>query len=99
MFSGSGWTLVKVQSVFAEGIEKVKEGGLFFSRGVRLLGSDMSSAGRLFSRAVLGKSSCSDKLFSSVNSVRTVFGSLRISFVQEKKRKKNRCARVVEDQA
>ena len=54
VFSGSGWTLVKVQAVYAEGVDKVKEGALFFSRGVRLLGSDISSAGRLFSRAVLG---------------------------------------------
>ena len=55
MFSGSGWTVVKVQAALAESLGKVKEGVMFFSRGIRLLGSDMSSAGRLFSRAVLGR--------------------------------------------
>lgn len=54
VFSGSGWTVVKVQAALAESLGKVKEGIMFFSRGIRLLGSDISSAGRLFSRAVLG---------------------------------------------
>ena len=55
VFSGSGWTVVKLQAAVAESWGKVKEGVGFFTRGIRLLGSDMSSAGRLFSRAVLGK--------------------------------------------
>ena len=56
VFSGSGWTVVKVQAALADSLGKVKEGIMFFSRGIRLLGSDLSSAGRLFSRAVLGGS-------------------------------------------
>ena len=54
VFSGSGWTVVKVQAALADSWEKLKEGFMFFSRGIRLLGSDISSAGRLFSRAVIG---------------------------------------------
>lgn len=55
VFYGSGWTVVKVQAAVAESFDKVREGIMFFSRGIRLLGSDVSSAGRLFSRAVLGE--------------------------------------------
>jgi len=54
VFSGSGWTIVKVQAAVADSLDKVKEGVMFFSRGIRLLGSDISSAGRLFTRAVIG---------------------------------------------
>lgn len=35
---------------------KVRDGAQFFTRGVRLLGSDISSAGRLFYRAGAGAS-------------------------------------------
>ena len=56
VFSGSGWTVVKLQAAVADSWGKVKEGVGFFTRGIRLLGSDISSAGRLFSRAVLGES-------------------------------------------
>ena len=55
VFSGSGWTVVKLQAALTDSLGKVKEGVMFFSRGIRLLGSDMTSAGRLFSRAVLGE--------------------------------------------
>lgn len=55
MFSGSGWTVVKLQAGLRDSLGKVKEGVMFFSRGMRLLWSDISSAGRLFSRAVLGE--------------------------------------------
>lgn len=61
VFYGSGWTVVKVQAAIAESFGKVKEGVMFFSRGIRLLGSDISSAGRLFSRAVLGKLQIADE--------------------------------------
>lgn len=63
VFSGSGWTVVKLQTAVAESWGKVKEGVVFFSRGLRLLGSDISSAGRLFSRAVLG-APCRSRLLS-----------------------------------
>lgn len=54
VFSGSGWTVVKLQAALADSWGKVKEGAMFFTRGMRLLGSDITGAGRLFSRAVLG---------------------------------------------
>ena len=56
MFSGSGWTFVRWQAAVGEALGKVKDGIMFFSRGIRLLISDVSSAGQLFSRAVLGES-------------------------------------------
>ena len=56
MFAGTGWTLVRAQATMGEGAGKIREGIGFFTRGVRLLGSDVSSAGRLFYRAGAGAS-------------------------------------------
>jgi hypothetical protein len=56
VFAGAGWTLVRAQAALGEGFGKVREGGVFFSRGLRLLWSDLRSAGRLFARAAAGAS-------------------------------------------
>ncbi|CAK0783736.1 hypothetical protein CVIRNUC_006935 [Coccomyxa viridis] len=56
VFAGTGWTLVRAQATMGEGAGKIREGIGFFTRGVRLLGSDVSSAGRLFYRAGAGAS-------------------------------------------
>lgn len=56
MFAGAGWTLVRAKATAAEGLGKIREGARFVTRGVRLLGSDVSSAGRLFYRAGAGAS-------------------------------------------
>ena len=56
VFAGTGWTLVRARATVGEGVGKIREGVGFFSRGVRLLGSDVSSAGRLFYRAGAGAS-------------------------------------------
>ena len=56
VFAGTGWTLVRAQATVGEGVGKIREGVGFFNRGVRLLGSDVSSAGRLFYRAGAGAS-------------------------------------------
>ena len=44
------------KATVGEGVGKIREGVGFFNRGVRLLGSDVSSAGRLFYRAGAGAS-------------------------------------------
>jgi len=56
VFGGTGWTLVRARATVDEGVGKIREGFGFFTRGVRLLGSDVSSAGRLFYRAGAGAS-------------------------------------------
>lgn len=56
VFAGTGWTLVRAKATMGEGVGKIREGIGFFNRGVRLLGSDVSSAGRLFYRAGAGAS-------------------------------------------
>ena len=48
--------MVRAQAAVDEGVGKIREGVGFFSRGCRLLGSDLSSAGRLFYRAGAGAS-------------------------------------------
>jgi hypothetical protein len=47
---------MRAQATAAEGIGKFRDGFEFFTRGIRLLGSDMSTAGRLFYRAAAGAS-------------------------------------------
>lgn len=56
VFAGAGWTWVRAQAAVSEGAAKVRDGVGFFTRGCRLLGSDLSSAGRLFYRAGAGAS-------------------------------------------
>ena len=48
--------MVRAQAAVDEGVGKIREGVGFFARGCRLLGSDLSSAGRLFYRAGAGAS-------------------------------------------
>ena len=56
MFAGTGWTLVRAQATMGEGAGKIREGIGFLTLGVRLLGSDVASAGRVFYRACAGAS-------------------------------------------
>ncbi|CAL8462025.1 g1556 [Coccomyxa elongata] len=56
VFAGAGWTWMRTQAAVSDGVAKVRDGAQFFTRGVRLLGSDISSAGRLFYRAGAGAS-------------------------------------------
>ncbi|KAL4443418.1 hypothetical protein ABPG75_011155 [Micractinium tetrahymenae] len=54
VFGGQGFSLVKVQLQIREGVVKIVDGVLFGVRGVKLLLSDIGSAGKLFWRAVRG---------------------------------------------
>jgi hypothetical protein len=54
VFGSSGFSLNKLQFQTRQAINTIKEGVLFGSRGVRLLGGDVAAAGRLFWRALLG---------------------------------------------
>lgn len=54
MFGGQGITWIKVRLKIRETVGKVTEGVQFFTRGIRLLGSDCNNCGRLFYRAALG---------------------------------------------
>ncbi|KAK9908964.1 hypothetical protein WJX75_005261 [Coccomyxa subellipsoidea] len=56
VFAGAGWTWVRAQAAVSDGFAKVRDGVMFFTRGVRLLGQDCNSAGRLFYRAGAGAS-------------------------------------------
>lgn len=56
VFAGNGWTWVRVTGSFRDAYGKVQDGWQFFTRGLRLLGSDVSQAGRLFTSAALGAS-------------------------------------------
>ena len=55
MFKGAGWTWVRLRGSVREAGSKVAEGAAFFWRGLRLMGTDLNNAGRLFSRAALGE--------------------------------------------
>lgn len=55
MFRGPGWTLVRLKGSAQDVGSKVSEGANFFGRGLRLMGTDLSVAGRYFSRAALGE--------------------------------------------
>ena len=57
VFRGPGWTLVRLKGSVQDVGAKVSEGANFFGRGLRLLGTDLSVAGRYFSRAALGEPS------------------------------------------
>jgi hypothetical protein len=48
-------SLKKLRLQLGEGVVKVREGALFFVRGIRLLGSDTVTAGRLFLRVIIGE--------------------------------------------
>lgn len=54
VFGGQGFSLVKVQLQIREGVVKIVDGVLFGVRGIKLLLSDIGSAGKLFWRAVRG---------------------------------------------
>jgi hypothetical protein len=54
VFAGGGLSLVKVQLQFQEGVAKVGEAAKFFSRGIRLLVSDVGNSSRLFMKAAFG---------------------------------------------
>lgn len=54
VFGGQGITWMKVRLQIREAVDKVSEGVGFFTRGIRLLGSDCNNCGRLFYRAALG---------------------------------------------
>lgn len=54
MFGGRGITWIKVRLQIREAVGKVTEGVQFFTRGIRLLGSDCNNCGKLFYRAALG---------------------------------------------
>eukprot|EP00798_Chlamydomonas_sp_ICE-L_P020032 gene20032-26750_t len=54
VFGGPGITLTKLQIQKNESIGKVKEAVNFMVLGVRILGSDISNASRVFMRAALG---------------------------------------------
>ena len=55
VFGGRGITWIKVRLQVREAVGKVTEGVQFFTRGIRLLGSDCNNCGRLFYRAALGE--------------------------------------------
>lgn len=54
VFGTSGFSLGKIQFQIKQAINKLREAITFGGRGVRLLGADIGSAGRLFWRALLG---------------------------------------------
>jgi hypothetical protein len=54
VFGGSGFSTTRLQLQMKESVDKVLEAINFLLRGVRLLGSDVSNAGRLFGKAALG---------------------------------------------
>lgn len=47
---------MRAQATAAEGLGKFRDGFEFFTRGIRLLASDISASGRLFYRAAAGAS-------------------------------------------
>lgn len=55
VFGGQGFSWIKVRFQIREAVGKVTEGVQFFTRGIRLLGSDCNNCGRLFYRAALGQ--------------------------------------------
>jgi hypothetical protein len=54
VFGGSGFSVTRLQLQLKESVDKLLEAVNFLLRGVRLLGSDVSNAGRLFWKAALG---------------------------------------------
>ena len=54
MFVRTGFSLLRLQLAVNQNAAKVGEGVRFFTRGLRLLGSDVANGGQLFYRAALG---------------------------------------------
>jgi len=54
VFGGPGFSVTRLQLQGADALDKVREAVDFMVCGVRLLGSDLNNAGRLFMRAALG---------------------------------------------
>ena len=48
MFGGQGMSWLKIRLQIRETAHKVREATQFFSRGLRLMGSDLGNCGRLF---------------------------------------------------
>lgn len=67
VFGEQGLSLVSMQEQLSQSIGKVQDGIRFFGRGIRLLTSDLGSAGRLFSRAALGTSNSSSVLSAQID--------------------------------
>ncbi len=55
VFGGQGLSVTGLQLQTRDSLAKVREAVDFLIRGVRLLGSDVSNSGRLFTRAALGE--------------------------------------------
>jgi len=54
VFGGQGFSLTKARLQAREAWDKVREAVTFMARGVKLLGSDVGNAGRLFGKAAMG---------------------------------------------
>ncbi|KAL6761963.1 hypothetical protein V8C86DRAFT_2526853 [Haematococcus lacustris] len=54
VYGGQGLSLTKARLQVKEGLDKVREAVDFMTRGLRLLGSDIASAARLFGKAASG---------------------------------------------
>ena len=55
VFVRTGFSLLRLQLAVSQNASKVGEGVRFFTRGLRLLGSDVANGGQLFYRAALGR--------------------------------------------
>ncbi len=55
VFVRTGFSLLRLQLAVNQNAAKVGEGVRFFTRGLRMLGSDVTNGGQLFYRAALGK--------------------------------------------
>lgn len=53
VFGGSGLSVRKAQMAVKDATTKLREGADFFAVGIKLLGSDVGYAGKLFARAAL----------------------------------------------
>ena len=58
VFGGQGMSWLKIRLQIRETAHKVREATQFFSRGLRLMGSDLGNSGRLFVKAGSGGPSC-----------------------------------------
>lgn len=56
VFGGQGFSFTKARLQARDAFEKVREATVFMVRGVKLLGSDVDNAARLFGKAAMGKS-------------------------------------------
>ena len=55
VFGGKGISLLRLRLQIRDSVNKVSEGVQFFSRGIRLMGSDLVACGALFWRAAGGE--------------------------------------------